>query len=42
MHKGHTIIAETEVPNLDYSGVNIVRFTHKQGEGRYGLLYDVY
>jgi hypothetical protein len=40
--KGQTIIIETEIPDLDYSGVNIIRFTHTRGVGRYGLLNDVY
>ncbi len=38
---GQTIIIENEIPDIDYGNANIIRFTHKENEGRYGLLYGV-
>lgn len=36
-----SIIAENEIPNIDYSNVNIIRFTKDKSNGRYGLFLDV-
>jgi hypothetical protein len=33
-----TIILENEIPTLDYSTVNIIHFTRKVGDGRFGLI----
>lgn len=33
-----TIVLENTIPTLDYSGVNVVRFTRTVGKGRYGLI----
>lgn len=33
-----TIIIENEIPKLDYSSVNMIRFTKDENEGRYGLI----
>ncbi|MBV4424325.1 AAA family ATPase [Clostridium tyrobutyricum] len=38
---GQTIVIENEIPNVDYKNTNIIRFTHNEHEGRYGLLYGV-
>jgi hypothetical protein len=38
---GQTIIIENEIPNADYKNANIIRFTHNEHEGRYGLLYGI-
>lgn len=35
-----TIILENEIPKIDYSGVNLIHFTGKEGEGVYGLVKD--
>ena len=37
---GQIIIAENEIPNLDYSNANVIRFTKDPDQGRYGFLYD--
>lgn len=36
-----TIIIENEIPNIDYSNVHVIKFSHDENEGRYGLLYGV-
>lgn len=33
-----TIILENEIPTLDYSTANIIHFTRKVGDGRFGLI----
>ena len=33
-----TIILENEIPTLDYSTANIIHFTRKIGDGRFGLI----
>jgi hypothetical protein len=38
---GQTIIIENEIPDLDYSKANLIRFTKDITEGRYGLLYGI-
>jgi hypothetical protein len=38
---GQIIIAENEIPNLDYSNANVIRFTKDPEQGRYGFLYDI-
>lgn len=38
---GQTIIIENEIPDLDYSKANLIRFTKDNTEGRYGLLYGI-
>ena len=35
---GQVIIAENQIPDIDYAGARLERFTHKEDEGRYGLL----
>ena len=44
--EGQLIVIENldHIPNLDYenSGANVITFTKKRGEGRYGFLNDVY
>jgi peptidoglycan hydrolase CwlO-like protein len=38
---GQTIIIENEIPDLDYSKANLIRFTKDKSDGRYGLLYGI-
>lgn len=38
---GQTIIIENEIPSVDYKNTNIIRFTHDENNGRYGLLYGI-
>ena len=33
-----TIVLEDEIPRLDYSAVNLIHFTKKPDEGRFGLI----
>lgn len=33
-----TIILENEIPNIDYSGVNLIHFSKKEGDEMYGLI----
>jgi hypothetical protein len=40
-NSGQTIIVETEIPNMNYDGINIIKFTHTADDGRYGLLNGV-
>ena len=44
--EGQLIVIENldHIPNLDYenSGANVITFTKKRDEGRYGFLNDVY
>ena len=35
---GQVIIAENQIPEMGYDGARLERFTHKEDEGRYGLL----
>ena len=35
---GQVIIAENQIPEIDYDGARLEMFTHKEDEGRYGLL----
>lgn len=35
---GQVIIAENKIPEIDYDGARLEMFTHKEDEGRYGLL----
>lgn len=37
---GQIIIAEHDIPELDYSSVNIIKFTKNPNVGRYGFLLD--
>jgi hypothetical protein len=37
---GQVIVAENNIPDLDYSSVNVVRFTKDTDVGRYGFLLD--
>lgn len=36
-----TIIAENEIPVVNYTGANVIQFTKNTKEGRYGFLMDV-
>lgn len=36
-----TIIIENEIPEIDYSNVNLIHFTKDKSVGRYGFLLDV-
>ena len=38
---GQVIIAENDIPKLDYSEANIIRFTKDAENGRYGFLNGV-
>lgn len=38
---GQIIIAENELPNLDYKAANLIEFTMDKDYGRYGFLLDV-
>lgn len=38
---GQVIIIENEIPEIDYSEVNLIHFTKREREGRYGFLLDV-
>lgn len=35
---GQVIIAENKIPEINYEGARLETFTHKENEGRYGLL----
>jgi hypothetical protein len=35
------IVAENEIPNIDYKNARIIRFTKEPNNGRYGFLIDV-
>ncbi|MGF7002568.1 hypothetical protein M2149_000957 [Lachnospiraceae bacterium PFB1-21] len=37
---GQMIIAENDIPRIDYKNANIIEFTHNKVEGRYGFLVD--
>lgn len=36
-----TIVIENEIPEIDYSNVNLIHFTKNANTGRYGFLIDV-
>lgn len=36
-----TIVVENEIPNIDYKETNIIHFTKKKDNGRYGFLMDI-
>ena len=38
--EGQTIIIENEIPDIDYSNVNLISFTKEVDSGRYGFLMD--
>ena len=38
---GQTILIENDIPEIDYSGVNLVEFTKDETNGRYGFLLEV-
>ena len=38
---GQVIIAENELPDLDYKDANLIEFTMDKARGRYGFLLDV-
>ena len=38
---GQVIIIENDIPEVDYSAANVIRFTMDENEGRYGFLMDV-
>jgi hypothetical protein len=40
MNDGQVIIIENDIPDLDYSSANVIRFTKDQSTGRYGFLED--
>ena len=35
---GQVIIVENSIPTIDYDGAKREMYTHKEGDGRYGLL----
>lgn len=35
------IVIENEIPEIDYSNVNLIHFTKNANTGRYGFLIDV-
>lgn len=39
---GQVIIIENDIPELDYSTANVIRFTMDENEGRYGFLTGVH
>lgn len=38
---GQTIIIENDIPNIDYSNVNLIKFTKDKQNGRYGFLNEL-
>ena len=38
---GQVIIIENDIPEIDYAGVNLIEFTKKEKQGRYGFLLGV-
>ena len=36
------IVIENEIPDIDYSNINLINFTKDKENGRYGLLFDVF
>lgn len=38
---GQIIIIENDIPDLDYSNANVIRFTKDETQGRYGFLNEV-
>lgn len=40
-NRGQIIIVENDIPELDYSNANVIRFTMDDEHGRYGFLDGV-
>ena len=38
---GQVVIIENDIPEIDYSGVNLIEFTKNEKQGRYGFLLGV-
>ncbi|WP_302538326.1 hypothetical protein [Clostridium saudiense] len=40
-NSGQTIIIENDIPDIDYSKVNVIKFTKDKNNGRYGFFKEI-
>lgn len=40
-NSGQTIIIENDIPEIDYTGVNVIKFTKDKNHGRYGFFKEI-